>query len=143
MLDGMRFDPAEVTVKSGEVVTFHLVNTDQVAHEFTLGDSNAQELHDAQMAQMDMSGDATGMAMPDHSTGMKMPHDPAHQKYMKRLAEQVTALDKVAAANISVHVLPRETKDVTWAFTGDKTPVFACHVPGHWKAGMQGSIVRV
>jgi uncharacterized cupredoxin-like copper-binding protein len=37
MLDSTRFDPAKVTVKKDEAVTFRLVNTGQAAHEFTLG----------------------------------------------------------------------------------------------------------
>ena len=131
--DDLRFDPATIPVAQGETVRFRLVNTGRTAHEFTIGGPAAQELHDAQMAEMDMSGEGDGMAM-----GMKM-HDPTHARYLKALAKRVAELDRQAAANDSVHVLPGETKELTWAFSGPQLPAFACHVPGHWKSGMTGS----
>ncbi|HVW33639.1 MAG TPA: copper-binding protein [Acidimicrobiia bacterium] len=133
LLDSLRFEPATIPVKPGEVVTFRLVNAGRTAHEFTIGGPAAQELHEAQMAEMDMSGEGDGMAM-----DMKM-HDPTHAKYLKALAKRVAELDRQAAANDSVHVLPGETKELTWAFTGAQLPAFACHVPGHWKSGMTGT----
>lgn len=139
MLDSLRFEPDHITVQRGETVTFRLVNTGRLAHEFTVGGPAAQELHDDQMAQMDMTGDGQGMAMGGDSP-MKMSHDPAHAKYMKSLAARIAVLDHQAAANDAVHVLPGETKELTWAFTGPQLPVFACHVVGHWKAGMTGTV---
>ena len=47
--------------------------------------------------------------------------------------------DKSAAANASVHVPPGESRDLTWAFLGEKIPVFGCHVDQHWSGGMRGS----
>ena len=35
---------------------------------------------------------------------------------------------------------PGETKTLTWTFTGDGDVEFACHIPGHYPAGMRGSI---
>jgi uncharacterized cupredoxin-like copper-binding protein len=140
MLDSLRFEPDHVTVQRGETVTFRLVNTGHLAHEFTVGGPAAQELHDDQMAQMDMSGEGKGMAMGGGGSPMKMAHDPAHAKYMKGLAARIAALDRQAAANDSVHVLPGETAELTWAFSGPELPVFACHVIGHWKAGMTGTV---
>jgi uncharacterized cupredoxin-like copper-binding protein len=152
MDDGLRFNPATVAVKKGEVVTFHVVNTGKTMHEFTIGGQDAQDLHEAQMAQMAMTGqmsDGTmdlsgghprtpGLSSMDHA---KMPDTPEHRKYMKALAERVTRLDRTAAANASVHVPPGESRDLTWAFLGDQVPVFGCHVAQHWSAGMRGSIV--
>jgi uncharacterized cupredoxin-like copper-binding protein len=128
--DDLRFEPSEVTVQRGEVVTFHLVNVGKVPHEFTIGGPNAQELHENQMALMDHSG------MP----GMEGMHhdDKLHKKYEAGLKERVTELDRVAAASESVHVMPNEAKDLTWAFTGPEIPAFGCHVPGHWGGGMKG-----
>ncbi len=145
MDDRLRFDPATVAVKKGEVVTFHVVNTGKTMHEFTIGGQDAQDLHEAQMAQMAMTGQmsdpsmaGTDMSSMDHA---KMPDTPEHKKYMKALAERVTRLDRTAAANASVHVPPGENRDLTWAFLGDQVPVFGCHVAQHWSAGMRGSIV--
>jgi uncharacterized cupredoxin-like copper-binding protein len=140
MLDSLRFEPDRITVQRGETVTFRLVNAGHLAHEFTVGGPAAQELHDDQMAQMDMSGEGQGMAMSGGSSPMKMSHDPAHIKYMKALAARIAVLDHQAAANDGVHVLPGETRELTWTFSGAEFPVFACHVVGHWKAGMTGTV---
>jgi uncharacterized cupredoxin-like copper-binding protein len=124
----LRFRPSQVSVKRGEVVTFHLVNAGKGPHEFTIGGPQSQELHDGQMALMDMPG----MAGMDH-------HDKAQKKWEAGLKKRIAVLDRVAAASESVHVMPNETKDVTWAFTGPEMPVFGCHIPGHWWGGMKGS----
>jgi uncharacterized cupredoxin-like copper-binding protein len=140
--DSLRFDPATVAVKKGAIVTFHVVNTGKTMHEFTIGGPDAQDLHEAQMAQMTMTGkmgDATmDMGSMDHRS---MPNTPEHKKYMKALAGTIAKLDRTAAANASVHVPPGETRDLTWAFLADQVPVFGCHVAQHWSAGMRGSIV--
>jgi uncharacterized cupredoxin-like copper-binding protein len=142
MDDGLRFDPAAVTVRRGEIVTFHVINSGKVLHELTMGGQDAQDLHEAQMAEMSMTGgsgdptmDMTGM---DHS---RMPSTPEHKKYMQRLAEQIASLDRTAAANLSVHVPSGQIRDLTWAFTGNKAPVYGCHVPQHWAGGMRGTVV--
>ncbi|HVW31772.1 MAG TPA: cupredoxin domain-containing protein [Acidimicrobiia bacterium] len=141
MTDGLRFDPDRITVRPGEVVTFHVVNTGTQTHEFTLGDESAQELHDYQMAAMEMSG-ATMPGMEAGGMGaMPMGKDPTHDKYRAALRKEITRLDRQAGANVSVHVLPGQSGDVTWAFTAPKAPTFGCHIPGHWKGGMQGTIV--
>ena len=141
--DGLRFDPATVAVRRGEVVTFHVVNTGKTLHEFTIGGADAQDLHEAQMAEMAMTGNtmdmsSTDMGSMDHA---RMPDTPGHKKYMKALAGRIAALDRSAAANASVHVPPGESRDLTWAFLGEKVPVFGCHVAQHWSAGMRGSVV--
>jgi len=48
----MRFDPAAVTVKTGENIRFVISNTSSVDHDFTLGDAAAQLLHRQEMARM-------------------------------------------------------------------------------------------
>lgn len=35
---------------------------------------------------------------------------------------------------------PGETKTLTWRFSGAETVQFACHIPGHYSAGMKGLI---
>ena len=147
MDDGLHFTPATVAVKHGEIVTFHVVNTGKTIHEFTIGGQDAQDLHEAQMAQMAMTGGtmAGGMDMGtmgsmagmDHGT---MPNTPEHRKYMKNLAQRIATLDKAAAANASLHVPPGESRDLTWAFLGDQLPLYGCHVAQHWSSGMRGSI---
>jgi len=140
--DRLRFDPGTVSVHHGEVVTFHVVNTGKMMHEFMIGGPDAQDLHEAQMAQMAMTGQMTDgtmdMSSMDHA---KMPDTPGHRKYMKALADRIATLDRSAAANAGVHIPAGETRDLTWAFLGERAPVFGCHVAQHWPAGMKGSIV--
>ncbi len=50
MLDALRFEPASVEVKVGETVTFKVLNEGQLQHDFTLGDAETQDEHDAEMA---------------------------------------------------------------------------------------------
>lgn len=57
--DDFRFDPDELTLNVGEVITFRVVNNGQIAHDFTLGDAATQDEHEEAMTEMG------GMAMPD------------------------------------------------------------------------------
>lgn len=149
MGDDLRFDPATVAVKHGEVVTFHVVNSGKSIHEFSVGGQDAQDLHEAQMAEMAMTGDTMGAGVDMGSMGTMgsmgsmshgaMPDTPEHRKYMKDLTTRIATLDKRAAANASVHVPPGESRDLTWAFLGPQVPLFGCHVDQHWSKGMRGS----
>jgi len=146
MGDDLRFDPSTVTVKRGEIVTFHVVNTGKSIHEFSVGGQDAQDLHEAQMADMAMTGDTMGAGMDMGSMGSMgsmshgtMPDTPEHRQYMKNLATRIATLDRRAAANASVHVPPGESRDLTWAFVGPQVPLFGCHVDQHWSKGMRGS----
>lgn len=56
MTDGLRFEPDAVDVNVGETVTFKLTNSGQMPHDFTLGDQQTQDEHEAQMAGGGMSG---------------------------------------------------------------------------------------
>ena len=47
-----QFDPRDVSVVPGEVVTFVVTNSGQAAHEFTIGDSAMQEEHATAMEHM-------------------------------------------------------------------------------------------
>ena len=53
----LRFQPDNVQVKVGETVTFHLVNTATVEHDFTLGDEHEQDQHEQEMQHMTSGGD--------------------------------------------------------------------------------------
>lgn len=50
MLDELAYDPAELQVDKGEVVTFAVVNEGEARHEFVLGDEDFQDSHEADMA---------------------------------------------------------------------------------------------
>jgi uncharacterized cupredoxin-like copper-binding protein len=51
--DSLAFEPAELTVNAGETVTFRIVNQGSLVHDFTLGDQDAQNEHEAEMAEME------------------------------------------------------------------------------------------
>jgi uncharacterized cupredoxin-like copper-binding protein len=101
-LDTMAFDPASVSVGSGEVVTFVVTNHGRATHEFTLGDAQMQAEHAAAMNHM--------------PEGMR--HELPN----------------------SIAIEPGATGTLTWRFGSAGTLVFACHEPGHYDAGMRGTI---
>ena len=47
--DDLRFDPQEIGVEAGEVVTFVIENEGKAVHEFVLGDAQYQEQHEGEM----------------------------------------------------------------------------------------------
>lgn len=55
--DDFSFNPAEVSVTAGEVVTFRVTNTGVLPHDFTLGDLETQDAHEAEMVEMMESGE--------------------------------------------------------------------------------------
>lgn len=132
--DDMRIEPAEVSVKKGEVITFRVTNVGKLPHELTIGGESAQELHGAQML-------VDPMAVP----GMESMSAKDHHKMMMDMGlkvpskKEVTALKKRAKAFGAVHVMPGETKELTWAFTGME-PLLGCHIPGHYEGGMRGKV---
>jgi len=58
-LDTLRFEPASLSVATGETVRFVVTNDGEIDHEFVLGDEEIQMAHEAQAGQMDhMMADA-------------------------------------------------------------------------------------
>ena len=57
--DDFTFGPEEITVTAGETVTFVVTNVGNLPHDFTLGDEETQDIHEAEMAEM------AGMAASD------------------------------------------------------------------------------
>lgn len=51
--DDLTFDPSEITVSPGEVITFRVTNDGQIPHDFVLGDEAAQDEHEEEMAEME------------------------------------------------------------------------------------------
>lgn len=103
-MDDFSFSPNSVLVDAGEVVTFRVTNTGAIPHDFTLGDSEMQDEHEAEMVEM--------------GGNMEMHDEP-----------NVFSLE------------PGETKEMTWHFKESGPIEFGCHQPGHYAAGMKGSIV--
>ncbi len=104
--DDFSFDPTAIEVKVGETVTFRVTNAGKLPHDFTLGDADTQDDHDAEMASMSM----------DHM-----------------------GADEDNAVTLDVGA----TKDLTWTFTESGEILMGCHIPGHYAAGMRGTITIV
>jgi len=61
LTDALRMEPAEMTVKAGQPVTFVVTNSGAIQHEFYLGDEAAQTEHEKEM----MSSGGMAMDEPD------------------------------------------------------------------------------
>ena len=117
------FSTRELDVKAGETVRFVLINKGHLLHEFNLGHAATHAEHQQEMLKMQQGGQltATGMNMAgmDHAAmGHGMKHDDPN----------------------SVLVEPGKTSELTWTFSQAKNLQFACNIPGHYQAGMVGTL---
>ena len=55
--DRLTFDASQIAVSAGETITFRITNTGNIAHDFTLGDRETQDKHEAEMAEMMENGE--------------------------------------------------------------------------------------
>ncbi len=117
-LGDMYYQPASVQVKAGETVRFVLNNQGQLAHEFSLGDAAMHAEHQQQMLAMQSM---------DHS---QMGHDMAGMEH--------GAMNHADANTVSLQ--PGKTAELTWTFAKAQGLQFACNFPGHYQAGMVGTL---
>jgi uncharacterized cupredoxin-like copper-binding protein len=97
----MRYTPAAITVRRGETIKFVVKGTDNLPHEFVLGDAQT---------------------LKEHAEVMRRHPDMEH--------------DDPNMAKIG----PGGTGTLIWKFSQAGTVEFACLIPGHYEAGMKGSI---
>ena len=64
--DDLTFNPSDVSVTPGEIITFRVINEGEIPHDFTLGDEATQNEHEEVMAEMD------GMTMPDEPNAIQV-----------------------------------------------------------------------
>lgn len=121
------FDRQRIEVRAGETVRFVVRNEGELLHEFNIGTKAMHAAHQREMQAMAESGmlTATGMnhAMPagphaGHGSGA-MAHDDPN----------------------SVLVEPGKTGELVFRFTRAATLEFACDLPGHYQAGMVGTLI--
>ncbi len=117
----MRFNPSIVFVEEGETIEFVLLNPTAAAHDFTVGDIEAQIQHELEMTA-GMSHDGDMMETPDGTS-----HDDASDSH-----------DEDSSA---VAIPAGETRTLTVTFGEVGSVVMGCHVPGHWAAGMAGAVL--
>lgn len=112
--DQMRFTPDEITVDAGDSVAFVVTNTGAAPHELVIGDAEVQQAHEAGMANM--SGEDADH-VDDHPHGQE-----------------------AAALPSAISVPPGETMTLVYIFNEPGTLLYGCHEPGHYPAGMKGTI---
>ena len=55
--DDFTFSPTRIDVQAGETITFRVVNTGNLPHDFTIGDEATQDDHEAEMIEMVANGE--------------------------------------------------------------------------------------
>jgi uncharacterized cupredoxin-like copper-binding protein len=128
-LGDMFFEPKSVQVKAGETVRFVLINKGQLLHEFNLGDAAMHAIHQQEMLKMVASGMLTSTAMNHEAMG----HGAAHNASAGAMAMNHDDPN-------SVLVEPGKTAELTWTFAKAGRLEFACNIPGHYQAGMVGTL---
>lgn len=119
------FEPERIDVKAGDTVRFVVRNDGQLVHEFNVGTPAMHSAHQKEMAMMvdhgileaDKINHSAMMSGAMGGGGMMMHDDPN-----------------------SVLLEPGRTGEVVLKFTRPMTLQFACNVPGHYEAGMVGTI---
>ena len=94
-----RFEPGRIEIEPGETVRFVLENTDPIDHEFIVGDTGVQLVHER---------------------GTEAHHAPR-------------------PGEISVPALTTRATTMTFPSEPEVT-LFGCHLPGHYRYGMAGTI---
>jgi uncharacterized cupredoxin-like copper-binding protein len=165
MDDTLRFDPAEITVGAGEFVRFVLTNTGAATHDFLIGDLETQGEHAAEMAAgmthghgacPEPTGEHADEAMGDGGMMMgdemasHMPDDEEAMGQMDEADGPMNEVDDHAEAELcpggipaAVTIEPGETVSVLARLDEPGETLIGCHQPGHWPAGMMGTITIV
>ncbi len=116
-MDEMKFSPETIAVQPGETIRFEVVNVGRVVHEFNIGTSKTWSGHSGEMMTMMQEGMMTAQNLRhDRMMEAGMMHDDANSALLE----------------------PGDTGEVIWTFPEGGEIGFACNVPGHREAGMQG-----
>jgi uncharacterized cupredoxin-like copper-binding protein len=117
-MDEMKYDPEAINVEPGETVRFVVTNTGRFVHEFNIGTDATWDSHRDEMNTMMREGMITTSEIRHarmEEAGMM--HDDPN----------------------SVLLAPGQTAEVIWTFPEEGVVGFACNVPGHREAGMEGA----
>ncbi len=125
VMDDNYFEPEKLTVTAGETIRFKVTNNGSLVHEFNLGTPDYHAAHQDEMMMMQQHGVLMGdhinhdmMNTPMGDDGHTMNHDHPN----------------------SVLLEPDDSGEVVWTFTSGGDIEFACNVPGHYAAGMVGTV---
>lgn len=113
------FKPKSIEANVGDTIRFLIRNDGALVHEFNIGTLNMHQEHQMEMAKMMQMGMMTATTL-NHEKMMHggMKHDDAN----------------------SVLLEPGKEAELVWKFTKSGKLEFACNVPGHYGAGMVGSL---
>ena len=112
MSDDMRYAPAAIDVKEGETVRFVVANKGATLHELVLGTKDDIE---------------------EHAKAMKSPAYAPH-------AHHAQGAHHMHASPSMVHVEAGRSGEIVWRFHRAGTFAYGCPLPGHYDAGMKGTI---
>ena len=120
------FEPETIRVQAGETIRFVVRNNGDFLHEYNIGTADMHAEHREEMMTMMEHGMLTPTGL--DLEGMKMGHG----------STDMTA--NVHDDPNSVLVDPGQTEELAWTFTKATELEFACNVPGHYEAGMVGTL---
>jgi|GEM_PF-643829 len=132
----MWFDPAKLQIAPGTTVRFRIENTAMIEHEFSIGSERMQQMHRQMMQQNGGHHDGghhDSKAPSGHHDGE------AQGEMMGDHHDAMSGHGGVQSA--SVTIAPGETKTLVWTAPKQVERVeYACFIPGHYEAGMKGTI---
>jgi len=130
-LGDMYYEPDSVQVKAGETVRFVLKNEGALLHEFSLGNAAMHAEHQKHMLAMQQMGMLTPTSMQHDMSKMDhSQHDMSGMQHGKMTHDDPN----------TVMLEPGQSAELTWTFAQATGLEFACNIPGHYQAGMVGSV---
>lgn len=118
MSDQMRFTPALVEAKRGEILRFVVLNQGAVMHEMVLGTMDDLKRHAEVMKKMHANSHQGHHGGGHHGGGEHGHGGPG-----------------------MVHLAPGKSSQFGWEFTKAGEFYYGCLIPGHFDAGMIGKVV--
>ena len=118
------YDPETINLNAGETIRFVVKNQGQLVHEFNIGTPDMHATHQDEMVMMVQHG----ALLPDRIDHEKMVMDMGGGKTMEHNDPNSVLLE------------PGKSAEVVWKFAKAGDLEFACNVPGHYAAGMVGTI---
>ncbi|MBM85260.1 MAG: copper-binding protein [Rhodospirillaceae bacterium] len=119
-----RYEPNTLEIKEGETVRFVVRNAGELVHEFSIATA---EMHLAHQPEMVM--------MVEHGV---LEADRINWDAAKRM--RATKGHGMHEEPNSILLEPGKSGEIVWTFPKHADLEFACNVPGHYEAGMRGSV---
>ena len=118
------YEPESLSIKEGETVRFIIHNKGALVYEFNIATAEMHVAHQTEMMMMVQHGVLMGDRV-DHGAAKAMQASMGHGMH-----EDPN----------SVLLEPGKSGEIVWTFPKHTELQFACNVPGHYDAGMQGDI---